>query len=177
MLRELPRPAAFLDRDGILNEDNGYAYRPDQIQWIPGSREAVRLLNQSGYLVFVVTNQSGVARGLYTDDDVKSLHKWMNNELSKVGAFIDDFRYCPYHPDYAGGVYAKFENWRKPFPGMILDLMDSWPIESSGSFLIGDRSSDVEAAHAANINGFLFTGGTLLPFVKDIVSSRASPGR
>ena len=77
MLEELSRPAAFLDRDGVLNEDNGYAYRPDQIKWMPGSREAVRLLNQSGYLVFVVTNQSGISRGLYTDDDVKSLHKWM----------------------------------------------------------------------------------------------------
>lgn len=170
MLRELPRPAAFLDRDGILNEDNGYAYRPDQIKWIPGSQAAVRFLNQSGYLVFVVTNQSGVSRGLYTDDDVKSLHKWMNNELSKTGAIIDDFRYCPYHPDSGGGIYAKFEKWRKPSPGMILDLMDSWPIESKRSFLIGDRSSDVEAAQAANINGFLFTGGDLLSFVKEIVS-------
>ena len=91
--------SVFLDRDGVLNKDIGYVYKPSQIDWIPGAKEAVALLKNQGYLVFVVTNQSGIARGLYTEDEVEYLHAWMNEELLKSGGgFIDDFRYSPYHP-------------------------------------------------------------------------------
>jgi D-glycero-D-manno-heptose 1,7-bisphosphate phosphatase len=163
------RPAAFLDRDGILNEDIGYAHRPDQIVWIPGAKDAVRLLNQSGFHVFVVTNQAGIARGHYTERHVEDLHDWMRGELSRHGARIDDFRYSPFHPDFDDGRFTHIAHWRKPGPGMLIDLMRAWPVERRRSFLIGDRESDVEAARAADLAGYLFTGGNLLEAVREIL--------
>ena len=110
-------PSVFLDRDGVLNKDIGYVHEPSQINWIPGAKEAVALLKNQGYLVFVVTNQSGIARGLYTGDEVEYLHAWMNTELLKSGgSSIDDFRYSPYHPAFENETYANFKNWRKPSP-------------------------------------------------------------
>jgi D-glycero-D-manno-heptose 1,7-bisphosphate phosphatase len=171
MVKKSYRPAAFLDRDGVLNEDNGYAYRSDQIKWIPGAKTAVKFLNSAGYFVFVVTNQTGIARNLYSENDVKVLHKWMNVELAKAGAQIDDFRFSPFHPDYDDGRYRCLEHWRKPSPGMLFDLMKHWPIEKTGSFMVGDRSTDIEAAEAADIPGFLFLGDNLLEFVTRIVTN------
>jgi D-glycero-D-manno-heptose 1,7-bisphosphate phosphatase len=155
------RPAAFLDRDGILNQDIGYAYRANQIVWIPGAISAVRRLNHAGYRVFVVTNQSGVARGLYGEDDVENLHRWMTDRLAEHGARIDDWRYCPFHPDHQPERFAAHAHWRKPAPGMLLDLMERWPTRRIDSFMIGDRDSDVAAAAAAGIAGHLYTGGDL----------------
>jgi len=169
-----PRPAAFLDRDGVLNLDTGYAHRADQIRWVTGAAAAVRRLNAAGMLVLVVTNQAGIARGLYGEDDVERLHAWMGQELQRDGARVDDWRYCPYHPDHQADRFAQFAGWRKPAPGMLLDLMTAWPVERSGSFLIGDRASDVAAAAAAGIDGHLFAGGDLDAFVADILDARVS---
>ncbi|EDP61637.1 HAD-superfamily hydrolase subfamily IIIA [alpha proteobacterium BAL199] len=155
------RPAAFLDRDGILNEDIGYAHRANQITWIPGAIAAVRRLNRSGYRVFVVTNQAGIARGLYGADDVENLHRWMADRLAEHSARIDDWRYSPFHPEHQPERFAAYAHWRKPAPGMLLDLMEHWPTRRVGSFMIGDRDSDVEAAKAAGIAGHLYTGGDL----------------
>ena len=168
------RPAVFLDRDGVLNEDSGYAYRPDQIKWIVGAMEAVRFLNEANYLVFVVTNQTGISRNLYTENDVKGLHRWMNAELAINGARIDDFRYSPFHPDYDDGRFRSIAHWRKPSAGMIFDLIKNWPIKKRGSFMIGDRSTDIEAAQAANIPGFLFQEKNLLKFLKKVISQTVS---
>jgi D-glycero-D-manno-heptose 1,7-bisphosphate phosphatase len=168
------RPAAFLDRDGILNEDIGYAHRPDQIIWIPGAKEAVRLLNESGFHVFVVTNQAGIARGLYTEQHVDELHDWMRRELEPHGARIDDFRYSPFHPEFDDGRFSHLAHWRKPEPGMLLDLMDVWPVATERSFMIGDRDSDVQAAQAANLRGFLFTGGDLQEAIREILQNTPS---
>ena len=99
------RPAAFLDRDGTLNEDTGYVHRMADFRWLPGSVEAIRRLNQAGYYVFVVTNQSGVARGLFETSAVENLHGFMNAELRTAGAHIDDFRYCPHHPQAVVAAY------------------------------------------------------------------------
>ena len=167
------RSAVFLDRDGVLNEDSGYAYRPDQINWIAGAKEAVRFLNKADYYVFVVTNQTGISRNFYTENDVKDLHRWMNDELAVVGARIDDFRYSPFHPDCDDGRFRSIAHWRKPSPGMIFDLMKKWPIKRHGSFMIGDRSTDIEAAQAANIPGFLFESDNLLKFIQNVISRQA----
>src|SRR5262249_43008423 len=101
------RPAAFLDRDGVLNVDHGYVYRAQDFVWIPGAIKAIKRLNDAGFLVIVVTNQSGVARGLYHEDDIRMLHQWINEALRPEGAHIDAFYYCPHHPEGTVPGYAK----------------------------------------------------------------------
>jgi len=161
------RPAVFLDRDGVLNVDHGYAHAPHQIEWAPGAKEAVKLFNDKGYYVFVVTNQAGVAKGYYGEEAVGALHRWMAREMAEAGASIDDWRYCPFHPEGVVAAYARAHHWRKPAPGMILDLIAHWPVERRGSFLIGDKTSDIEAAAAVGIPGYLFQGGDLHAFSRE----------
>ena len=167
------RPAAFLDRDGVLNEDTGYVHRSDQVRWVEGARETIRWLNDAGYFVFVVTNQAGVARGFYSEDHVNDLHDWMNRELRKSGAHIDCVEFCPYHPEGTVERYRQASDLRKPGPGMVTKLLSEWPVDASQSFLVGDRATDLEAAAAAGIRGHLFPGGgNLLDFVRKIVPPR-----
>ena len=165
----LRRPAVFLDRDGVLNHDDNYVHRPEQVRWVEGAIDAVRWLNDAGYYVFVVTNQAGVARGLYGEEDVRLLHGWMQDELRRAGAHVDGFEYCPYHPEGTVDAYRRASEFRKPGPGMILKLKKDWGIDEAGSLLIGDRDTDLQAAAAAGIPGHLFSGGSLLEFVRKIV--------
>jgi D-glycero-D-manno-heptose 1,7-bisphosphate phosphatase len=167
------RPAAFLDRDGVLNEDRSYTHRISDLVWTDGAPEAVKKLNDLGYYVFVVTNQAGIAHGYYDAQDMRNLHDWMVQHLRQMGACIDDWRYCFFHPRAKLERFRGDHDWRKPRPGMLLDLMRSWPVDCAESFLIGDKLIDIEAAHAAGIIGHLFTGGNLLSFVEGIVSARA----
>ncbi len=171
---QMRRPAVFLDRDGVLNADTGYPHRPDQIQWIEGAHEAVKRFNDSGYFVFVVTNQAGVAHGFYEEETMRALHRWMNTELAKNGAHIDDWRYCPFHPDAAVSAYRAPHPWRKPCAGMLLDLMKHWPIDDAGSFMIGDRETDMKAARNARLPGYLFEGGSLDDFAAGILDEQVS---
>jgi D,D-heptose 1,7-bisphosphate phosphatase len=162
------RPAAFLDRDGVLNVDRGYVHQSRQLTWIPGAVAAVKWLNDRGFYVFVITNQAGVARGYFGEGDVRRFHAHLVDELRGAGASIDDFRFCPHHPEAAVTHYRTACHWRKPQPGMILDLMRHWPVIVHRSFVIGDRSSDIQAAAAAGIRGYLFTPGNLLDLVQSI---------
>jgi D-glycero-D-manno-heptose 1,7-bisphosphate phosphatase len=163
------KPAVFLDRDGVLNVDHGYVARREDFQWVEGAIAAVRALNDAGYYVFVATNQSGIARGLYAVEDMQKLHEFMRDELAREGARIDDIRFCPFHPEGTVNAYRRASDWRKPGPGMILDLMKQWPIDLERSVLIGDKQADVEAARAAGIRGLLFSGGNLRDFVRSEV--------
>jgi D-glycero-D-manno-heptose 1,7-bisphosphate phosphatase len=163
-----PRPAAFFDRDGVLNVDINYLHRPEDLVWNEGAADAVRLCNEAGFLVFIVTNQSGVARGYYDENAVQALHAHMTSVLCEQGATIDDIRYCPHHVDAVHEVYRKDCECRKPKPGMLLSLMRDWNIDAARSFLIGDTASDMSAAAAAGIRGILYTGGPL-----DLLARRA----
>lgn len=159
------RPAVFFDRDGVLNEDTGYLYEQANFKWTAGAREAVRSVNDAGYFAFVVTNQSGVARGLYKEADIRALHIWMSGDLAQIGAHVDAFEYCPHHPEGSVELYRTSCTCRKPRPGMITKIMNRFPVDSARSFLIGDKFTDIEAAHGAGIRGYLFEGGNLQQFV------------
>jgi D-glycero-D-manno-heptose 1,7-bisphosphate phosphatase len=163
-----PRPALFLDRDGVLNEDHGYVSRWEDFRWIEGARETVAAFNRAGWLVIVVTNQSGVGRGFYTEDAMHALHARMAQDLAAAGGHIDAFYYAPQHPEAPLDAYRHPNPPdRKPNPGMILRALAEWPIDREASLLIGDKPSDLEAALRAGIRGVLFEGGNLLQFLKD----------
>src|SRR6186997_2997868 len=98
-MHRIKRPAVFFDRDGVLNEDTGYVFEITKLKWINGAREAVKAVNDAGCFAFVVTNQSGVAKGLYEETHIQALHQYMAGDLAKIGAHVDAFEYCPFHPD------------------------------------------------------------------------------
>ena len=152
------KKAILFDRDGVLNIDSGYVYRYENIRWIDGAREAVARLTEEGWLLFVVTNQSGVARGFYTEKDVMKLHKQMNKE----------FFFCPHLNGAEISRYNMDCNCRKPKPGMILQAINKYGLIKENTFLVGDSRRDIEAAARAGIKGFLFEGDNLNLFLKNI---------
>jgi D,D-heptose 1,7-bisphosphate phosphatase len=159
----------FFDRDGVINLDRGYVGTRDHFEWMPGARDAIRTATDAGWHVFVITNQSGVARGLYDEAAVTALHGWMTDEVRCAGGTIDDIRYCPFHPDGVVPAYRKVSDWRKPAPGMLLDIMRAWELDRERCLLIGDQDTDLAAAEAAGIEALRFSGGNLLEFIRPIV--------
>ena len=151
----------------MLNEDRGYVHRWEDFRWIPGAKAVVAAFNRAGWLVIVVTNQSGVGRGYYTETDVHDLHARMGDDLAAAGGRIDAFYHAPHHPEAASETYRHPDPPdRKPNPGMILKALAEWPIDRGASLLIGDKPSDLEAALRAGIRGVLFEGGDLKAFLE-----------
>ena len=171
------RPMALLDRDGVINRDVGYAFRPDQIEWTEGLFAALRRLCAAGYRVVVVTNQSGVARGFYSEADVEALHRWMADAIAAQGGHVDAFYFCPYHPDAAVDEFRCDHPDRKPRPGMLNKALQRFATNRPRSFLIGDQHSDLAAAQAAGIAGYLFEGGNLDALLVRILKISKSPIR
>ena len=160
--------AVFLDRDGVINRNSGYVAHLKDFKWLKNVKLAIKLLNKKNFKVIVVTNQSGVARGLYSEKDVLNLHTWMNKELKKIDAKINDFFYCPYHPFGKIKKYKKNSIFRKPNPGMILKAKYKHNINLSKSFMIGDQKSDEDCAKKAKVI-FFYKKNNLLKDIKKIL--------
>lgn len=163
------RPAVFFS-DDVLIADEASVLRVENFNWISGAREAIKLCNDRGYLTFVVTNQSGVARGHDGGDAVQRLHDGMSRELAQTGAHIDEFQHCPYHEDGVVEQWRHAGDLRKP--GTILDCFAAWPLQMESSLLIGNHSADIQAAAAAGIAGHLFKGGSLETFIRPLLGER-----
>jgi D-glycero-D-manno-heptose 1,7-bisphosphate phosphatase len=166
------RPAAFLDRDGVLNIDHGYVHEQNRLDWTAGAPQAVRLLNDAGYLVIVITNQSGIARGYYDEKAVATFHDYMQTELAARGAHIDAYYYCPHHPQGTVKEFTLRCLCRKPGTALLEQAAREWPIDLSRSFFIGDKDSDMAAAAAFKIRGIKFdsTNASLIDVVRRAIA-------
>lgn len=164
-----PRPALFLDRDGVLNVDHGYVGTRDRWEWTPTARAAVAAATAAGWHVFIVTNQSGIARGHYDEAALHRLHDWVEDEVRRAGGTVDDWRYAPHHPQAPLPAWRADHPWRKPAPGMILDLIGRWGLDPARCTMVGDQPTDMAAAAAAGIAGVPFDGTDLLAVVTRIL--------
>ncbi|OTA19721.1 D-glycero-d-manno-heptose 1,7-bisphosphate phosphatase [Xenorhabdus beddingii] len=144
-------PAVFLDRDGTINIDHGYVHEIDNFQFIDGAIEAMLELKTMGYALVLVTNQSGIARKIFTEDQFMQLTEWMDWSLADRGVDLDGIYYCPHHPEGSNEEYKKNCNCRKPQPGMLLDAQKELDIDMSASYMVGDKIEDMLAANAANV--------------------------
>ncbi len=174
---EALRRAAFLDRDGVINLDREYVYRREDFVFVPGALEGARELHRRGFMLIVITNQSGIGRGLYTEAQFHELTDWMRGEFAAAGAPLEGVYYCPHHPIEANGAYRMDCECRKPAPGMLLDAAREHHIALGQSALFGDRETDLEAARAAGvpIRVLLGTDGREMPspdFAPDLATAR-----
>ncbi|MDD1784435.1 D-glycero-beta-D-manno-heptose 1,7-bisphosphate 7-phosphatase [Enterovibrio sp. ZSDZ35] len=147
----MAKPAVFIDRDGVINVDHGYISKVDDFEYVEGVFDACRELKEMGYLLVLVTNQSGIARGYYTEDDFLSLTEWMDWNFADKGVDFDGIYYCPHHPEHGEGKYKQDCDCRKPKPGMFFSARDFLKIDMSQSVMIGDKADDMRAADAAGI--------------------------
>jgi D-glycero-D-manno-heptose 1,7-bisphosphate phosphatase len=160
----MSRKAAFIDRDGVLNEERAFVHRFEDFAFVPGAIEALQALKAGGYLLVVVTNQSGIARGLYSEADYQALTDRMRAQLEAQGAALDSIEYCPHLPDAPVVRYRLECDCRKPKPGMLERAIRALDIDPRASFLVGDRLSDLEAGRAIGIGRcFLVRTGYPLP--------------
>ncbi len=144
--------AVFLDRDGVINVDHGYVSTWERFEFLPGVPDALRLLQDAGYLLIVVSNQSGIGRGYYCEADVESLNQAVAQHLgSTVGVTLSEFYHCPHHPTEAEGEFRRQCDCRKPAPGMIQQAVLDHGIDLKTSLLVGDKDSDIEAGRAAGV--------------------------
>lgn len=145
------RKAAFLDRDGVINLDNAYVSRWEDFEFVPGAVVAMRALKQAGFALVVVTNQSGIARGYYSEDQYQALTNRMKRFLAEAGAAVDAVYHCPHHPAGAISSLTLICDCRKPAPGMILRGARELNLSLPDSILVGDKPSDIQAARAAGV--------------------------
>jgi D-glycero-D-manno-heptose 1,7-bisphosphate phosphatase len=168
--------AAFLDRDGVINIDRGYVYRREDFQFVAGALEGARRLHEMGFLLVVTSNQSGIGRGLYTEDAFHGLTAWMRSEFQAAGAPLAGVYFCPHHPTEAHGEYRRACQCRKPAPGMLLAAARELNLDLAASILFGDSASDIEAARCAGVplRVLLGTDAVRTPSPADEAASGAS---
>lgn len=151
--------AVFMDRDGTINEEVGYLSRVEELKLIPGAAQAIRLLNEEGIKTVVVTNQSGVARGFFSEECVRIINSSLNDMLRREGALIDRFYYCPHHPTAGNEPYKRVCDCRKPEPGMLLQAARELDIDLAASYVVGDMLKDLEAGRRVGAKGILVRTG------------------
>ncbi|USP14569.1 D-glycero-beta-D-manno-heptose 1,7-bisphosphate 7-phosphatase [Vibrio gazogenes] len=148
----MAKPAVFLDRDGVINIDSGYVHDEHDFHFIDGVFEATKRLKEMGYLLVVVTNQAGIARGLFSEDRFLSLTQWMDWNFIDHGVELDGIYYCPHHPEHGLDKYKQACDCRKPQPGMFISARDFLNIDMANSVMVGDKPSDLIAAQAAGVS-------------------------
>lgn len=151
--------AVFLDRDGTIVEDTGYLNHPVQVRFLPGAVDAVKKLNEAGYKVIVITNQSGVARGLFSEDMLQTIDKHVQKAILNGGAHLDGIYYCPHHPEHGVYPYKQACECRKPHPGLIKKAAKELAIDLASSFMVGDHNTDITAGQRAGVKTILITTG------------------
>jgi len=147
----MKKKALFLDRDGVINEDLHYVHRIEDFHFVEGIFELLREVQEQAYLLIVITNQAGIARGYYSEDDFHQLSHWMKARMKDKGIQLDAVYYCPFHPEHGIGKYRKKSDCRKPAPGMIFKACRDFDIDLSASALIGDKNSDIAAGQRAGV--------------------------
>lgn len=163
--------ALFLDRDGVINEEAGFLYRPEDVRFVDGIFPLCRTAQALGYKLVVVTNQSGIARGLYSIVQFDDLMTWMRLHFAGEGVTLDDVLFCPYHPVHGLGVYQREHEDRKPSPGMLLRAAQTHALDLTQSVLVGDRCTDIAAARAAGLRqAFLIAGTETSPCVSPCIA-------
>lgn len=154
-LKEKDLPALFLDRDGVINIDFGHVFKIDDFKFTDGIFDLVKEANSNDFIVIIITNQAGIAKGYYTEDDFGNLSNWMIKKFLERNAHIDAIYYSPFHPTMGQGKYLQDEDTRKPGAGMIFEAMKDFRINTSKSILVGDKVSDIQAGIKANIQNNL----------------------
>ena len=166
---------AFLDRDGVINEDKGYISEIQDFKIYPHTAKAIKLLNDNNFLVILITNQAGIGRGLITLKQLQNIHAYLKNIMKKNNALINDIYFCPFHPVFGLGKYKKNSPDRKPGSGMIKKAKKKWNIDNKQSFMIGDKKTDLLAAKNANLKFFYKSKKKNLYIqIKDIISKTQS---
>lgn len=166
------KPTVFFDRDGVLNVDKDYLYKISEFEWQEGAVDAICYLKSLGYQIIVFTNQSGVARGYYSEESVNILHEFMQSELKKYNVSIDKFYYCPHLPDAEVETYRKICNCRKPNSGMLEQALQDFSVAKGRSFVIGDKQRDIDAGVKVGLVGYLYQSGNLKNFVQNIIENK-----
>lgn len=157
------RPALFLDRDGVINVDHGHVFKMEQVEFIDGIFELVKKANSENYLVIIITNQSGIAKGYYSIEDFNIFTSWMSNEFFKQSAFIDQFYYCPHHPHEGLGSLKTTCHCRKPLPGMILEASQDFNLDLDKSIIVGDNITDILAGLGGKVGNLFLLQQPLEP--------------
>lgn len=173
------RPAAFLDRDGVINIDHGYTWRREDFVFVPGVLEAAAALAAAGLALVVVTNQSGIGRGMYTLQDFERLTSWMRERFAAAKAPLAGVYFCPHHPTDAVGADRRDCDCRKPAPGLLLQAQRELGLDLGRSLLFGDKRSDLEAAQAVGVPERILLGlnGLSVPAEDDSMPRGLATGR